>query len=98
MAWTVFRLGSWEDIKTVFSRVFTMATGIQYYYVYSLVFAVLLTVYYVIMMKKKGGDSYGNRCVLDLHRFWHLFLFMMVIWFIILFGYIGNNAFIYCAF
>lgn len=95
-SWVVFRLKTLDDIITVFSRAFLMKNGIKYYYTYTFVFLTGLIIYYVYYYKK--CDRKGRYPVLDLTKFKNILFFFTLIWLIVLFGYSGNNVFIYFQF
>ena len=94
--WIVFRLQSIEDIKTVFYGIVTAQSGINYIYIYSVIILALAVVYYVYTYRKKDGHSWY--LIMDLSKPRNLFLFSFFIWIIMLYGYTGNNAFIYFQF
>ncbi len=94
--WVVFRLGSVEDIKSVFSGIVCGQKGITYIYVYTIVFVLITICYYWYSSKKKGGHSWY--CILDLKKPSAVFAFSLFLWIIALFGYLGNNAYIYFQF
>lgn len=94
--WVVFRLESFSDIKDFFSGIITWQKGIDYIYVYTVVFVILTLIYYIYSKKRKNSHAWD--CILELTNPKQLFMFSFFIWMIILFGYLGNNAFIYFQF
>ncbi len=95
-SWTVFRIESIDDILVVFRKAFLMENGIQYIYVYSVIFIILCIIFYLFYAIKENGDI--KYVFLDIGSFKGAFLFLMELWIILLFGYVGNNAFIYFQF
>ncbi len=96
LSWVIFRLDSIEKINTVFYRMFTLAEGVKYVSVYSVAFFMVIVIYYLGMCLRHGGNSHYE--YLDLTSFWGLVGFLLAIGVIAIFGYTGNNAFIYFQF
>lgn len=96
LLWIPFRLESMTDTFTVFKRIFTCAKGVNYIYVYTVIFAIGLLMVQVYSYVKT--DTNNPWKPLDFNKFTHKVYFCIFILFIIVFAYIGNGAFIYGQF
>lgn len=94
--WVLFRANSLETALVVLCRILTMADGIQYIYVYTVIFAVLMAVFsaYVIL----GKNREASYILLDYSKFSSWFLLWTVLLLTLAFFYSGDTAFIYGGF
>lgn len=94
--WIVFRSDSVQEALIIFKRIVTLAEGIQYIYVYNVVFVIGLVIIQIIVSKRtdKGKDFFK----LDLSRFSNKVILCGEILIIFALGYYGDTAFIYGKF
>lgn len=91
-----FRAESFSDVWVILKRIFTCADGVEYYYVYTIIYGILLMIYEAWLYLKNGGNyTYMN---LNLKKFSGKLVFCIIIWLILCFAYVGSNAFIYAQF
>lgn len=91
-----FRAESVKGACIILKRIFTGAKGVEYYYVYTIVYGVLLAAFETWKyLKNAGNDTYLN---LDLKKFSGKLVFCIIVWLILCFAYVGSNAFIYAQF
>lgn len=93
--WVPFRTDDLQMTMTVFDRIFHNAKGIQYYYVYTLIFAILLIGVEIYSVTKTAGN-YPIKPV-NLQTFKGKFIYITMVLLILMFAYFGNTAFIYGA-
>lgn len=94
--WILFRADNLETVKIILYRMITMADGVKYIYIYTLIFvclAVAVNVYGLI--RRKGEAAY---ILLDYDKFSSWFVFWSVIFLTLMFFYAGDTAFIYAKF
>lgn len=91
-----FRAESLADVLLILKRIFTAAEGVEYYYVYTFFYGILLVVIEGWKyLKHNGNDYYIHK---NLKKFWGKFVVCVMIWIILCFSYAGSNAFIYAQF
>lgn len=94
--WILFRADSLDTALTVMGRILTMEDGIQYIYVYTIIFAILLVIFSLyVILRKNGGASY---IFLDYSKFSSWFFLWTVLLLTLAFFYSGDTAFIYGGF
>lgn len=92
----IFRAESTEDALIIFKRIFTLAHGVGYYYVYFFIyFAFVAAAYTVAVMRNNGYGFYVN---MNMEHFGSRVLFLFTVMIIVIYGYFGNNVFIYAQF
>lgn len=91
-----FRVGNVTDIFLILKRIFTAATGVEYYYVYTFFYGALLVVVEGWKYQKNHGNDYYLN--MNLKKFGGKLVFCVMIWIILCFSYAGSNAFIYAQF
>ena len=96
LCWIFFRAQSFPDAITIITRIATGAPGIRYYYVFTLVFAVLIALASAVGYRRNAG--HGFYPVLDLSRFWPKVVLLLAILLTLMFFYAGDTAFIYFQF
>lgn len=96
LCWIFFRARSFSAAVTIIQRILTGAVGVQYYFVYTFVFAVIILAFTVIGSVTNRGHGYYP--VLDLSRFWHKVALIFAILLTMMFFYAGDTAFIYFQF
>ncbi|HWQ98165.1 MAG TPA: MBOAT family O-acyltransferase [Clostridia bacterium] len=96
VCWVFFRAQSFSVATTILTRIVTGASGVQYYFVFTFLFAAIVGVATVIAVVKNQGHGYYP--VLNLNRFWPKVLLLFVILMTIMFFYAGDTAFIYFQF
>ncbi|MCR5420111.1 MAG: hypothetical protein K6E98_03800, partial [Lachnospiraceae bacterium] len=96
MGTVIFRAGSLRDAFVIFKRILSLAQGVEYYYTYFFVFfALMIIAYSVAAVKNQGHGFYVN---LNLEGFWQRVVLIFVILLTVIYGYFGNNVFIYAQF
>ncbi|MBR6159170.1 MAG: MBOAT family protein, partial [Lachnospiraceae bacterium] len=55
--WIPFRVNTLSDTRTVISRIFTLADGADYYYVYTFIFGIMLLIVQFIGSRYNNGNS-----------------------------------------
>lgn len=96
LGWVLFRSDSMETALTILYRMFVMADGVRYIYMYTIIFAVLLAIVCIyVLWKKKGKGSY---VLLDYNKFSSWFILWTTILLTLMFFYHGDTAFIYGGF
>ncbi len=92
----IFRAESFTQVGIILKRIFTGAAGVEYYYVYTIFYGVLLAVIETWKyLKNDGNDFYPN---VNLKKFRGKLVFCIMIWVILCFSYVGSNDFIYAQF
>lgn len=94
--WIIFRNQSLENAILIYRRIFTMASGVSYPYIYAVIFIFIIVATHIIGYVKNNGEYKYN--VLDLSQFKNKFLLCLEIGLIVLFAYGGDTAFIYFQF
>lgn len=91
-----FRAESITDVGIILKRIVTGAKGVEYYYVYTIIYGILLAVFETWKyLKYDGNDKYMS---LNLKKFSGKLMFCIIVWLILSFAYVGSNAFIYAQF
>lgn len=94
--WVMFRADGIGTAWTVMVRILTMAEGVRYIYVFTIIFAVMFVACCIyVLVWKKGEASY---VLLDCNKFSSWFLLWTVILLTLAFFYPGDTAFIYGGF
>ena len=88
-----FALGDYERIAIVIRRICLMAQGVEYYFVYGMVFLPVLILDHILGEKKAKGHNWMK--YLDLMKMKGKILFVLLVFLTVLFAYFGNTAFIY---
>ena len=94
--WIPFRAETWGDAWTILSRIFTLQSGIAYYYVYVFIFGALLLVVQILAGRFNNGNDPFKPLPLD--RLYGKVIFCVLLLAIAMFAYFGNGAFIYAHF
>ena len=94
--WIPFRISTLSDTWTVIKRIFTLADGASYYYVYTFIFGIALIIVQIIGAKRFGGNDPIRPLPFD--RLSHRIIFCVLIIATAMFAYFGNSAFIYAQF
>lgn len=93
ITWTIFRAESVGQFWMICTRVVTLQPGVDYFYIWTVPFAVLIAGATIYGYKKNNGHGlYPEIKKMD---FWGQVVFWVVIFLIIGFAYMGNMAFIY---
>ena len=92
----LFRSESFADSLCIFKRIATMAAGVEYYYVYFFIYVGFIIIAFTIACIKNGGHGFYINMNLD--RFGPAVLFITAILITVIFGYFGNNVFVYAQF
>lgn len=91
-----FRAESITVAGIILKRIITCAEGVEYYYVYTIIYGILLMIFESWKyLKNNGNDTYMN---LNLTKFGGKLVFCIIVWIILCFAYVGSNAFIYAQF
>jgi len=96
LCWVFFRAQSFPDAITILTRICTGASGIEYIYVFTFLFAAVIGVATVIGSLRNHG--HGFYPLLDFSKFWSKVLLIFVILLTLMFFYAGDTAFIYFQF
>lgn len=96
LCWIFFRADSFDTAWTIISRIFTLAEGISYTYVYTVIFAVALLIIHIYCYFKTNKE--GTYLLLDLNKFLPKVIIILVVLLTAAFAYQGNGAFIYFRF
>lgn len=96
VCWVFFRAQSFPDAITILSRIWTGAGGVQYYYVFTFIFAAIIALASIIGVRNNQGHGYYP--ILNLSKFWPKVLLLFVILLTVMFFYAGDTAFIYFQF
>jgi alginate O-acetyltransferase complex protein AlgI len=96
LCWVFFRAQSFSDAVTILTRIVTGAGGIQYYYVFTFLFAGVIAIATAIGAVKNHGHGYYP--VLDLNKFWNKVILILAVLITLMFFYAGDTAFIYFQF
>ncbi len=96
LCWVFFRADSFHTAWLILSRMFTMAEGISYTYVYTVIFALALLAIHIYCYFKTNKE--GTYILLDWNKFLPKVLFILAILLTAAFAYQGNQAFIYFQF
>ncbi|MCR4923703.1 MAG: hypothetical protein K5931_06800 [Lachnospiraceae bacterium] len=94
--WIPFRAKDLKDTLIIFSRIFTLKAGINYFYVYTWIFAALLLLIQALALIKNKGNNPIR--VLPLNKFYGKLILALLIIASFMFAYFGNGAFIYSQF
>lgn len=96
LCWVFFRASSFENAFSVLKGLFTLQSGIQYVYVYAIIYIVICALGHIFVAVCKGGDAeYPN---MDFTKFRSWFFLWFVILLTLMFFYAGDTAFIYSQF
>ena len=96
VCWVFFRAHSFADAITILTRIFSGASGVQYYFVFTFIFAAVIGVATIVGVVKNQGHGYYP--VLNLKKFWPKVFLLLVILLTMMFFYAGDTAFIYFQF
>ncbi|MCM1262987.1 MAG: MBOAT family protein [Butyrivibrio sp.] len=96
LGWVLFRADSMENALIIIHRMFVMADGVHYIYVYTIIFAILIAAICIYMLWKKQGEAVY--VMLDYNKFSSWFILWTVILITIAFFYQGDTVFIYGGF
>ena len=94
--WIPFRAATLSDTWTIISRIITLKSGIQYYYVYTFIFAGILLAIQIIALRRNNGNDPWKPLPLD--KMYGRIIFCCFLIAIAMFAYFGNGAFIYAQF
>ena len=93
LTWTVFRAESMQDVFLIFYRIITWKGGVQYFYVFTPIYLILVLWYERFQYKKYQGNSKDICWDLKTEKGFALFVFSVML--VIGLAYFGNGAFIY---
>lgn len=96
LCWIFFRADSFDNAWLIISRMFTMANGISYTYIYTIIFVLALLAIHIYCYFKTNKE--GTYILLDLNKFLPKVFFILLILLTAAFAYQGNGAFIYFQF
>lgn len=94
--WILFRADSFNDAFCFIKGIFTWQTGINYIFVYFIIYLIVIIVSYIIAQIKHGGEGFYPTVNLDTLAGKTILLTVILI--IVVFGYYGSNVFIYSQF
>ncbi len=96
LLWIVFAADSFDAAWIYISRMFTMADGIRYYFVFVPIYAVIVFGTHLYAALKNDGNSPVR--ALNLSKFIPKLLLCTICLVILCFGYFGDSAFLYAQF
>lgn len=96
LLWIPFRVSTPSAAWTVISRIFTLADGVSYYYVYTFIFGALLLIVQFIGARRSGGNDPLKPLPFD--RLHNRVIFCILVIATAMFAYFGSGAFIYSGF
>lgn len=96
LCWIFFRADSFDTAWLIISRMITMAEGISYHYIYTIIFALALWAIHIYCYFKTNKE--GTYILLDLNKFLPKVIFILLVLLTAAFAYQGNGAFIYFQF
>lgn len=96
LCWIFFRAQSFSTAVVIIQRILSGATGIQYYFVFTFLFAAIIIIATLIGSVRNHGHGYYP--LLDFNRFGSKVLIIFVILLTLMFFYAGDTAFIYFQF
>lgn len=94
--WVLFRSDSIETVGIILYRIFTLADGVNYIYVFTIIFAVFFMIVNSYVLIKRNGEAFY--IFLDYNKFSSWFILWTVIFLTLMFFYPGESAFIYGQF
>lgn len=94
--WIPFRVNTLSDTWTVISRIFTLAEGASYYYVYTFIFGIILIIVQFIGSRINDGNNPIKP--LPFNRLYARVIFCILLIATAMFAYFGSGAFIYSQF
>lgn len=96
IGWILFRADTLDTVWVMLYRIFTLADGVQYIYVFTLIFGIIfLIVNCYIFIKKEGNAEY---IFLDYNNYSAWVILWTVIFLTLMFFYSGETEFIYGRF
>ncbi|WP_029233789.1 MBOAT family O-acyltransferase [Butyrivibrio sp. VCB2006] len=95
LCWILFRSESLSDAGVVIQRMFVPSRGINYVFTWSVLFFVGSVAFYFWAYKNGGHIEYK---FIDSSKTIDLYCFFLLVALIMVFGYLGSNAFIYFQF
>ncbi len=96
ITWTIFRADSIGQFLLICGRVITLQQGIDYFYVWTVPYILLITSATIYGYKKNNG--HGLYPKIEKIGFWEQVIFWVAVFVLIGFAYMGNMAFIYNSF
>ena len=94
--WIPFRAATLSDSWTIISRIFTLAEGASYFYVYTFIFAIMLLIVQFIGARFNEGNDPIKPLPFD--RLYARVIFCTLLIATAMFAYFGSGAFIYSQF
>lgn len=91
-----FRASDLSEAMLIIGRIFSWSNGINYVYVFGIIFAVFLVAVEIISVIKNNGNDIWRP--LDLSKWHNKLIFSFFILLTLSFAYFGNSAFIYAQF
>ena len=96
IGWILFRSDTVDTIGIILHRIFTRANGVEYIYVFTILFMILFIIVNIYTLIKKQGNA--EYIFLDYNKFSSWFILWTVIFLILVFFYPGEAEFIYGKF
>ena len=96
LLWIPFRTNTFGEAVTIVTRIFTMADGIEFISVFSVIYIVLIMIIQVYALLRHRGMYWEKK--LNFTKFWDIFAFACLVLIIVVFAYIGDTSFIYAQF
>lgn len=94
--WIPFRNRSLSDVLIIIRKIICWESGIDYVYIFTLIFAVMMIIVeYIAVYRNNGNDIWMP---LDFNKFIPKIIFSAFLLIIAVFAYFGNGAFIYAQF
>ena len=93
VCWIFFRADSVERAVLILGRIFCWKPGIDYIYIYTIIFALIMIIATLIAKFKNQGNGFYK--LLPMDKFSSKVLICILIWILLSLFYPGNTAFIY---
>lgn len=96
VCWVFFRSKDMHSAFLIIKKMFIWDGGLHYIYIFTIIYTLFVLAGHVYALCFQKGK--GVYPVIKLDTFWNKLLLCLFFWFIIVFSYDGNNAFIYFQF
>ena len=96
LLWIPFRTNTFGEAVTIVTRIFSLADGIEFISVFSVIYIVLIMMIQVYALLRHRGMHWEKKP--DFTKFWDIFAFACLVLTIVVFAYIGDTSFIYAQF
>lgn len=101
LCWVFFRAQTWSQAMAVFEKLFVWSGGVTHIYTWAVAAPILLgiaTLWCVCKNRDEKGIVHGNLLLFPTDRFWGVLCYALLIGFVLILMYTGENPFIYFQF